>query len=257
MAAGPLPVDALERELLAVDRVAVRSLVDGSLRAGATPHDVVEELLVPALDRIGASWEAGLTSLSQVYMAGRIVEELSSLPEACRTRILNHLKLHRARWTAHRVLWDLLDVALREGSALDREQVLDAAVALWWSEHRVVPPGGPEATRASREAWSLRRTLEACCENVTALMTAVSSLIERPRRSSSLVEALNSRLRVLQMVHRNVSDHLLALVALRWNLSTRIEGRRRGACPFVDLGIDFADGTTPWYDTLLKEIDAS
>ena len=72
-----------------------------------------------------------------------------------------------------------------------------------------------------------------------------------------LVEALNSRLRVLQMVHRNVSDHLLALVALRWNLSTRIEGRRRGACPFVDLGIDFADGTTPWYDTLLKEIDAS
>ena len=186
----------------------------------------------------------------------RIVEELSSLPEACRTRILNHLKLHRARWTAHRVLWDLLDVALREGSALDREQVLDAAVALWWSEHRVVPPGGPEATRASREAWSLRRTLEACCENVTALMTAVSSLIERPRRSSSLVEALNSRLRVLQMVHRNVSDHLLALVALRWNLSTRIEGRRRGACPFVDLGIDFADGTTPWYDTLLKEIDS-
>jgi len=84
VAAGPLPVDALERELLAVDRVAVRSLVDGSLRAGATPHDVVEELLVPALDRIGASWEAGLTSLSQVYMAGRIVEELSGglLPAA-------------------------------------------------------------------------------------------------------------------------------------------------------------------------------
>jgi hypothetical protein len=59
------------------------------------------------------------------------------------------------------------------------------------------------------------------------------------------VEALNSRLRVLQMVHRHVSDNLLALVALRWNLSRRIEGRRRGACPFVQLGVDFADGKTP------------
>ena len=186
----------------------------------------------------------------------RIGEELASLPEACRKQILKHLTMHRARWTAHRVLWELLDVKLREGSAQDREQVLDAAVALWWSEHRVVALGSPEAARASREAWSLRRTLEAWCANVPEVMAAVSSLIERPRRSSSLVEALNSRLRVLQMVHRNVSDHLLALVALRWNLSTRIEGRRRGTCPFVDLGVDFADGTTPWYETLLKEIDA-
>lgn len=185
----------------------------------------------------------------------QIRAELEPLPEACRKQILRHLEHNRARWTAHRVLWDLLEVKLREGSPWDREQVLDAVVALWWSEHRAVLPGSPDAARASREAWSLWRTIEASCENASEVLATVSSLIERPRRSSSLVEALNSRLRVLQMVHRNVSDDLLALVALRWNLSTRIEGRRRGACPFVELGIDFADGTTPWYETLLKELD--
>jgi hypothetical protein len=182
--------------------------------------------------------------------------ELSSLPEWCREKVLRHLEHHRARWTGHRVLWDLLEVRMREGSTLEREALLDAVVALWWSEHRVVVPGSDEAARASCEAWRLRRQIEACCENAAEVMAAVSSLIERPRRSSSLVEALNSRLRVLQMVHRNVSDHLLALVALRWNLTTRIEGRRRGSCPFVDLGIDFADGVTPWYQTLLEELDA-
>jgi len=82
-------------------------------------------------------------------------------------------------------------------------------------------------------------------------------LLERPHRSSSLVEALNSRLRVLQMVHRNVSDELLALVALRWNLSPKSEGRRRGLSPFAQLGVDFADDRRPWYDVLLAEIDAN
>lgn len=73
-----LPVDGLERELLAVDRAAVGELVSGALGQGASPHQVVDELLVPALDRIGAAWEAGHASLSQVYMAGRIVEELTA-----------------------------------------------------------------------------------------------------------------------------------------------------------------------------------
>ena len=71
------------------------------------------------------------------------------------------------------------------------------------------------------------------------------------------MEAINSRLRVLQMVHRNVSDNLLALVALAWNLSPKREGKRRGPSPYAILGIDFADDTRPWYEILLKEMDAN
>jgi len=47
-------------------------------------------------------------------------------------------------------------------------------------------------------------------------------------RSSSIVESFNARLRVAQTIRRNVDDPLLALVALRWNLTP---GDRRGRAP--------------------------
>lgn len=68
-------VTALERALLAVDREAVSAAVTASLRADP-PGTVLDGLLVPALERVGAAFEAGKASLSQVYMAGRIVEDL-------------------------------------------------------------------------------------------------------------------------------------------------------------------------------------
>ena len=38
--------------------------------------DLIDSLLVPALERIGKGWEEGTVSLSQVYMSGRICEEI-------------------------------------------------------------------------------------------------------------------------------------------------------------------------------------
>ena len=35
----------------------------------------IDDLVVPALEKIGLSWEQGRVSLSQVYMAGRICEK--------------------------------------------------------------------------------------------------------------------------------------------------------------------------------------
>ncbi len=56
--------------------------------------------------------------------------------------------------------------------------------------------------------------MKADCTNASKVERAVRSLLSRPRRSSSLVEAFNSALRVLQMKHRNVSDDLLSVHAL-------------------------------------------
>lgn len=70
-------VTAVERALLAVDRDAVRAAVDVFLLAGP-PRAVLDDVLVPALDRVGGAFEAGTASLSQVYMAGRIVEDLAA-----------------------------------------------------------------------------------------------------------------------------------------------------------------------------------
>lgn len=74
----------LEAALLSGNRREVgelaRELAGGGLGA-------LERTLTPTLDRIGTAWEAGNLSLAQVYMAGRLCEELAEAvaPAAART----------------------------------------------------------------------------------------------------------------------------------------------------------------------------
>jgi|ETNmetMinimDraft_30_1059905.scaffolds.fasta_scaffold09120_3 methanogenic corrinoid protein MtbC1 len=63
----------LREALLAIDRVSARELVVEDV--GST-FDRIEGLVVPTLEEIGLRWEEGSVSLSQVYMASRIAEEL-------------------------------------------------------------------------------------------------------------------------------------------------------------------------------------
>ena len=69
-------VQDFEQALLAVDRGKARMIM--SQIAGGPTWDValVEELIVPALDHIGQGWCDGTVSLAQVYVSGRICEEL-------------------------------------------------------------------------------------------------------------------------------------------------------------------------------------
>ncbi len=68
-------VERMKECLLAVDRTGAFDIVseflinlDGSL--------LVDDLIMPALEDIGESWERGEVSLSQVYMSGKISEEI-------------------------------------------------------------------------------------------------------------------------------------------------------------------------------------
>jgi methanogenic corrinoid protein MtbC1 len=63
----------LRNALLALDRVRAREIV---LDGGQSAFDRIEGLVVPTLEEIGLGWEDGSVSLSQVYMASRITEEL-------------------------------------------------------------------------------------------------------------------------------------------------------------------------------------
>ena len=84
---------ALAEALLSMDRVRVQSLIDAELENGGELVALTDQMLVPVLEAIGNGWEAGDLALSQMYMAGRIVEECLSqkftiLPaEASSTRI--------------------------------------------------------------------------------------------------------------------------------------------------------------------------
>jgi len=69
---------AFERALLDMDRVRARE----TLLAAADGTDdrlaVAESVVAPALERIGDDWEQGTVSLAQLYMAGRIAEQIVS-----------------------------------------------------------------------------------------------------------------------------------------------------------------------------------
>lgn len=64
-----------ERALLVLDRHMARRVLQDCIGALA-PLEAAEQLMAPALHRIGEAWERGDVALSQVYMGSRICEEL-------------------------------------------------------------------------------------------------------------------------------------------------------------------------------------
>jgi methanogenic corrinoid protein MtbC1 len=66
---------AFETALLSLDRLtAFRILTDSDEDGGTLTR--IDRLVLPALESIGRQWEQGHIALSQVYMSGRICEEL-------------------------------------------------------------------------------------------------------------------------------------------------------------------------------------
>lgn len=68
-------IGVFREALETLDRIGAESIVNQA-RSEMTPIQVVDQVVVPALEQIGQAWETGDVALSQVYMSGRICEEL-------------------------------------------------------------------------------------------------------------------------------------------------------------------------------------
>jgi hypothetical protein len=78
---------------------------------------------------------------------------------------------------------------------------------------------------------------------------AVCSIVRSSWRASSLVECVNSVLRMQQARHRKLSQGLLNLKRLYWNSHVFRTGRRRGRSPYEILGVPWPEGLR-WWDVL-------
>jgi hypothetical protein len=78
---------------------------------------------------------------------------------------------------------------------------------------------------------------------------AVKDIIRRAYRASSLVECINSVVRMHQSRHRKMTQGLLDLKRLYWNCHTFSTGRRRGTTPYQRLGMPWPEGLR-WWDVL-------
>jgi hypothetical protein len=77
----------------------------------------------------------------------------------------------------------------------------------------------------------------------------VQAIFRNTWRASSLVECINSVLRMQQARHRKMSQGLLDLKRLYWNGHTFRTGRRRGKTPYEILGVTWPEGLR-WWDLL-------
>lgn len=235
-----------------------------ALRAHATrcedefflAYAAVEELraLFSPMDRDGTLW----TNARVDAAWDRIEKHLLAIKHPAGERACRHVTRHGHRFTTHRALLDAIEVQLVAGTRWTAHGVRQGVLEAQRLEARAAAPGTScdEAVQLARRARTLRRALGRACSNVSAVEQALRAHLACPPRSSSSVESLNSQLRVLQMVHRTVSDELLSLSALAWNLTPRTEGRRKGRSPYEMLGVDLAQAERPWYDVLLDAIAA-
>jgi len=78
---------------------------------------------------------------------------------------------------------------------------------------------------------------------------AVQAIFRNARRASSLVECINSVLRMQQQRHRRMSQGLLNLKRLYWNCHCFRTGRRRGKSPYELLGLPWP-APQRWWEPL-------
>jgi hypothetical protein len=80
-------------------------------------------------------------------------------------------------------------------------------------------------------------------------VNGVRSIFRNTWRASSLVECLNSTVRMQQARHRKMTQGLLDLKRLYWNTHTFRTGRRRHLSPYQRLGLPWPEGLR-WWDLL-------
>jgi hypothetical protein len=112
----------------------------------------------------------------------------------------------------------------------------------------------PELLRGDGAAAALLRGVLLVCALILAkagtmgqqVVPAVQSILRRSWRASSLVECVNSVVRMQQARHRKMSQGLLDLKRLYWNSHCFRTGRRRGQSPYQRLGVAWPEGVGWW-----------
>jgi hypothetical protein len=172
-----------------------------------------------------------------------LAETLPQLPEAFATA---------KRHVQKPEMLNYLDQVQRHIQALPfPEEVKHAAVRQEGLRRR------PELLQgASSQAAALRGVLLACAVVLAKAggvgqqaQEAVGDIFRRAYRASSLVECLNSVLRMQQARHHKITQGLLDLKRLHWNCHTFRTGRRRQTTPCQRLGVPWPEGLR-WWDVL-------
>jgi hypothetical protein len=196
-------------------------------------------------------WQAVKDSLQVFTPEGEL--NTREQAEAQRTEALAHLPdttfAKAKRLLGQAETFTCLDEVGRKLAALPvPTEVLQAAVQQEGLQRR------PEAlAEPGPRGAALRGVLLACAVVLAQAgpvgqqaVAGVREILRQTWRASSLVECINSVLRMQQARHRKVSQELLDLKRLYWNCHTFRTGRRRKTSPYARLGVPWPKGVRWW-----------
>lgn len=118
-------------------------------------------------------------------------------------------------------------------AAEPRREWREAVAWRWWLRHRRPEPSDTrmELVRAVGRDGTLN-------EQEEASYARVASVLEDTFRASSAVECMNSVLRMQQSRHRRMTQPMLDLKRLYWNIHPFRSGPRKDVCPYQRLGLE-------------------
>jgi len=169
----------------------------------------------------------------RAWAEARVSEALPALAGKAWTTLRHLLQAHEA--------FTFLDhLHARLAKLPINQELLEALVRLWWLRRR---------SPAKDEGYKAKAILvqEVVCRKLEPQWRTwygkVTGLLRTTVRASSVVESVNSVLRMHQSRHRTLNQGLLDLKRLYWNTRQFRKGRRRGKCPYQLLKLEL-----PSYD---------
>ena len=171
----------------------------------------------------------------RAWAASEVAAALPGLVGKAWAKVRRFLKKRRA--------FNFLDALHRDLAAAEPQPELRAALARLWRlrQRRHDPKSGSAA------ALLAVRLAEVVCVKLSADWAVsyerVAGVLSRVLRASSVVECMNSVWRMHQSRHRQLTQGLLDLKRLWWNVRPFVGGKRKKKCPYKLLGLDL-----PTYD---------
>jgi hypothetical protein len=136
-----------------------------------------------------------------------------------------------------------LDRLHKQLSQLSLPELLrDALVQAWWLRRQRPIPSSETAVGGYGQIAPLVQQvlIEKLDPNWSDLYRKVASVLNQTVRASSVVECMNSIVRMHQSRHRTMTQPMLDVKRLYWNTRAFRRGKRKGRCPYEHAGLKLA-----------------
>jgi regulator of replication initiation timing len=217
-------------------------------------------------EMVETAWKQAAVALNVFRPDGRLNDRawaeaqvelaLPNLVGRAWVRVCNHLKAPEAFTFLDRMHNELAQIPVSD-------ELRDALVRLWWLRRQRPRKSieGPVAG-AGHVAHLVQQEI---CQKLDATWREwyrqIAAILRETLRASSLVECMNSVLRMHQGRHRTITPEMLDLKRLYWNCRVFQGGKRKGKCPYEHIGLelptyDFWSLLQPEFTTALTEAKA-